>query len=98
MKRFSVFITHAAEEDIKQAFDWYEERATTLGTQFKSSVLKAIKSIQRYPSAFQIRYRDIRVCFLDTFPFGIHYRLAGKEITIIALFHSSESPRKWPDV
>jgi toxin ParE1/3/4 len=88
-------IAKAAEKDLHEAFIWYEEKETRLGQRFEKSVKSAFGSILNNPLQFPIRYGETRVCFLDRFPYGIHYRVRQNEIIIAAVFHTSQNPARW---
>lgn len=88
-------IAKAAEKDLHEAFSWYEEKETLLGRRFEQSVKGAVESVQNNPYQFPIRYGETRVCFLQAFPYGIHYRVRQNKIVIVAVFHTSMSPVRW---
>lgn len=92
---YTLSITEAAEEDIKQAFLWYEEQKTSLGERFEAKIFKAMAFIQKKPLFKQIRYDDIRIYFLKKFPYGIHYKVSTNQILVVAVFHAARSPLKW---
>jgi toxin ParE1/3/4 len=94
---YIVTIAEAAEEDIRNAFIWYDEQKPGLGDTFEKQVLKAIESIKSNPMKNQIRYGDIRVYFLISFPFGIHFNVLDKNILIVGIFHTSLHPERWKD-
>jgi plasmid stabilization system protein ParE len=92
---YSVDISQAAEGDIRNAFLWYEEQKAGLGFDFELHISKAIGSIQSNPLKTQIRYADIRVFFLKKFPYGIHFKVNGSTILIVAVFAAKDDPGKW---
>lgn len=92
---YTLTIAKAAEDDIRQAFLWYEEQKEDLGRTFQKHVFKAVNSIRDNPLKVQIRYSETRVFFLKKFPFGIHFNVFGNEILIVAVFHTSIDPGNW---
>ena len=96
---YSIEIADAAEDDIREAFLWYEDQKEDLGSLFENHTNKAIDSIQSNPLKTQIRYDNTRVSFLEKFPYGIHFQANEKEkyILIVAVFHTSRDPKKWTD-
>ena len=94
---YSIEISETAEDDIREAFLWYEDQKDDLGNLFESHVSKVIESIQRNPFKTQIRYGNTRIFFLEKFPYGIHFRVNEQEksILIVAVFHTSRTPEKW---
>jgi plasmid stabilization system protein ParE len=92
---YSISIAEAAENDIREAFLWYENQKETLGSTFEEYVKKAVSSIQNNPLKTQVRYSNTRVFFLKKFPFGIHFQVQENHILIVAVFHTSKDPEKW---
>jgi plasmid stabilization system protein ParE len=88
-------IAKAAEKDLHEAFIWYVEKESRLGQRFEKSVKSAVASILDNPLQFPARYGETRVCFLNSFPYGIHYRVRQNEIIIAAIFHTSQNPARW---
>ncbi len=96
---YSIEIADAAEDDIREAFLWYEDQKDNLGSLFEDHVNKAVDSIQSNPLKTQIRYGNTRVFFLKKFPYGIHFHANEQEkfILIVAVFHASRDPEKWTE-
>lgn len=94
---YSISIAEDAENDIREAFLWYEDQKDSLGIRFEEHVSKAVNSIQSNPLKTQIRYSNIRIFFLKKFPYGIHFRVGEteKSILIVAVFHTSRDSEKW---
>jgi toxin ParE1/3/4 len=81
--------------DIEDVVLWYEEQRIGLSYDFELCLEAGIDTILRNPTAFQKRYKNIKVRFISRFPFGIHYRVEENEITVIGVFHTSRSPKNW---
>lgn len=94
---YSIDIAEAAEDDVRKAFLWYEDKKEDLGLNFENHIDEAVASIQTNPFKTQIRYKDTRVFFLKKFPFGIHFQVKRSVILIVAVFHTSEDPEKWAE-
>jgi plasmid stabilization system protein ParE len=94
---YSVSIAEAAENDIREAFLWYEAQQENLGDLFEDFVSKALDSIRSNPLKAQVRHGDTRIFFLKKFPYGIHFRVdeIEKSILIVAVFHTSRDSKKW---
>ncbi len=92
---YELSIAQIAEEDIHEAFIWYEDQQQGLGLRLEQEFGQAIDSIRSNPLKTQIRYREIRVFFLPTFPFGIHFEVNQNEILILAFFHTSRDTKTW---
>lgn len=93
---YELSISEAAENDISEAFLWYEMQKENLGFEFEKYLVKTIDHIQQKPDLIQIRYNKIRVAFLNKFPYGIHFVISNNQVLIVAVFHTSRDPEKWP--
>ncbi|MEM9417038.1 MAG: type II toxin-antitoxin system RelE/ParE family toxin [Bacteroidota bacterium] len=94
---YDLSIASAAEQDIKEAFLWYEMQQEGLGRRFQEAVTQAIASIQSNPLKVQIRYGNTRVFLLRKFPYGVHFQVDKKtyHILLLALFHTAQNMPTW---
>jgi toxin ParE1/3/4 len=90
-----LFISDESELDILDAYTWYERRLTGLGEEFEASLEKGFETLLQDPFLFQTRYRNLRIYFIEKFPFGIHYLVDENSIKVFGVFHTSLSPRNW---
>lgn len=81
--------------DIEEITLWYEDQREGLSFDFELCLEVGINEIQRTPSAFQKRYKQVKIRFINRFPFGIHYIINNVIITIVGVFHTSRSPSNW---
>ena len=93
--KYDLLLTESAELDIIEAFLWYESKMSNLGKIFQKKLEEQLKFLQRNPTAFQVRYRGIRIAFVKKFPFGIHYVIDENKIIVIAVFNTSKNPTIW---
>jgi len=84
-----------AEQDISDAYAWYEERSPGLGEDFLRAVDACISAIARSPRAHQIVFKTYRRGVLRRFPYVVFYEEAGSTVTIYCVFHTSQNPAKW---
>jgi toxin ParE1/3/4 len=93
---YSYNLSQEAEDDLFEAFTWYEEQKKGLGDEFLKSLDKAYKSILQYPNSYQIRYkRKVRAFAVDRFPFLILYVVEKTDINIISIFNTNRNPKSW---
>lgn len=85
----------AAEQDMTEAYDWYEGREFGLGSEFLRCVDACFNSIQRNPGLYQIEYETYRRAVVRRFPYVVFYEYNEQEIIIYAVFHCSQNPQKW---
>ena len=82
--------------DVEQAFDWYESRRTGLGAEFLRSVALARDVLERDPERFAQTRTPFRWIKLRKFPYGLHFRINGSSVSIVACLHFKQSPTHWP--
>lgn len=92
---YQIDISEAAEQDTRESFLWYEEQKEDLGGEFELHFLSALELIRETPLIVQKRYKGIRIFFMRKFPYGIHFKVEQKTVTIIAVFHTSKNPTQW---
>jgi toxin ParE1/3/4 len=92
-----VFILDKAEEDIDNAYFWYELSKDGLGENFYDCIQNAIFFISRnYFNCPEI-YKGVRRFIVNKFPYGIYYQvnMTLKEIRIIGVIHFKRNPGIW---
>ncbi|HAA16346.1 MAG TPA: hypothetical protein DCE41_33445 [Cytophagales bacterium] len=95
MVRYTITISAAAERDIRTAYCWYDAKKEELGQNFKAQLTNAIDRLEQSPLHFQIRYANIRICFLKRFPFGIHYQVSDQAVLILGVYHTHQDSSGW---
>ncbi len=89
---FQLQIRVLAFEDIQQAVDYYEKKASHITDKFLEHLYIEIGVIQENPELFQKKYLSTRVRYIKGFPFGIHYILREQTIIILAVLHTNRNP------
>jgi plasmid stabilization system protein ParE len=84
-----------AEEEVLQAYRWYEELHSGLGEEFLRCVEAVVEQISRFPEAFATVHRNIRRGLTRRFPYGVFYIVEGEQAVVLAVFHGSRNPRVW---
>ena len=85
------------KEDIKEAVNWYNKAQNGLGTRFLKSVKEKTNSVAENPEIFQIRYNDVQIAVVNSFPYTIHFQFHKEQNTILILgiFNTSKNPENW---
>jgi len=86
--------TFKAKQEFSNSAKFYESRKSGLGKRFTKQIRKEVEFIQNNPKAAELKYKDIRVLVVKTFPFTIHYKIEDHYIVIVAIFHSHRNPEK----
>jgi plasmid stabilization system protein ParE len=90
-----VILRPAANADIEDIFDWYEEQRPGLGDEFFAEVLATFKTISAHPTGFQLLKRNTRRALLHRFPYAIYFRVRQEFILVVACIHGRRNPRHW---
>jgi hypothetical protein len=64
-----LIIRPEAEAEVAEAFDWYEQRATGLGSEFLVAVNAVLESIIQDPQRFAIVRKTVRRALTRRFPY-----------------------------
>jgi hypothetical protein len=91
---FLVLLSPDAITDLDQGFDYYNSKSFGLGYEFIETINAYINKISETPTASAIRYDDIRVKPIDTFPFTIHFILheTSNSVIIARIFNTWQTP------
>jgi len=91
----SLLFSPSAEEDLQQAYHWYEERQEGLGEDFLSCFETALAEVRERPLAFPVIYKTVRRILLRRFPYAIYYVVNNSAVAVIAVFHCHRDPNRW---
>ncbi|MCO5950772.1 MULTISPECIES: type II toxin-antitoxin system RelE/ParE family toxin [Mucilaginibacter] len=92
---YDLLISDESRLDILDAFSWYESRREGLGRDFELCLEAGFNQIQRNPLLYQKRYKNLRIHFIDRFPYGIHFLIDEKNVKVFGVFHTSRNPQNW---
>jgi plasmid stabilization system protein ParE len=83
--------------DIEQTIQWYDQRESGLGAEFRRQVLNAIDKLQQNPLAYRLRHRrkNVRWKLLDKFPYRVVFQTTEGLITVVSVVHSARHDRHW---
>ena len=84
-----------AEQDIQEAYGWYEGRRVGLGEEFLACIDACIAAICRTPEMHGKIFGDYRRGVVRRFPYAVFYEYAAGTVTVYCVFHTSRDPEKW---
>ena len=67
--KYRVVIRPETENDLKEAFSWYEDKRKGLGYNFLLQVDAGIKFIERNPEVSPAEYKGTRKLLIKRFPY-----------------------------
>ncbi len=88
----------AAEHELTDAIDYYNDQLEGLGFVFAAEVKKSLSLIEKHPHAWPAMSEQWRRHRLPKFPYGLVYGVNEETITIVAVMHLAQDPTKWTDM
>ena len=86
-----------ADEEYRHAYRWYEERSPRTAQRFEAEVESTLNRVSDEPQLFPKYDATHRFAIVRRFPYSVVYRTLGDRLYVIAVAHSSRSPRYWRD-
>jgi len=83
------------EQDLGEAYAWYESQRTGLGEDFLTCVDACIDGLCRVPQMHHKVHENYRRALVRRFPYAIFYEYVDGEVTIYSIFHTAQNPDKW---
>ena len=93
---FELELLDSGINDIKEAFDWYDNINTIVSSSFQDELFLNLEYIRDNPYSSKCSYKNKRAKPLKKFPYIIFYSIEEiKSIVLIhAIFHTSQNPKK----
>lgn len=90
-----LIIALEVEQDLEEAYGWYEERRVGLGEELLSCVDACIEGILRMPEMYARVHENYRRALVRRFPYAVFYEYQEGTVTVYCVFHTSQDPQKW---
>ena len=90
---YRLLVKAEAIRDMTEAFDWYEEKRTGLGTEFLDEVKTCYDRITRDPQLYP-SHHDQRVAVMHRFPYKIVFEVEESAVVVYAVYHHKRDPQK----
>lgn len=87
---YKVFYLDEVENDILVAKQWYAEQQEGLDARFSTAVKDAISNLLKMPTAYAVRYRNVRIAHTKIFPYNVHFYIdeSKNRIVITGIVHN----------
>ena len=82
-----------AEQDLREASDWYAQLGERLKERFIARVESSLERILGKPSLFPHAKWHLRRASVREFPYSIYFRVAGDKAVVFAVLHHSRDLR-----
>ena len=92
-----LIVKPAAEQDIEEAFLWYERQAPGQENRFRAEIRAALDRARSEPTSFPIVSvkTGTRRVILHRFPYSIFFVIDSDDVFVTACVHHSRHPRLW---
>ena len=90
-----VIFRPAAEAELQEAYEWYEEREPGLGVEFIRCVDSGVQLIRRHPEIYPMIHKHVRQGVVRRFPYSVMYFTAGDAVIVTSVFHAARDPKIW---
>ncbi len=97
----NVRILEAAEQELREAMEYYENSRVGLGVQFHDRVNEAMLAIGRAPWQFPLYEgkrrlrREFRRARVVRFPYIVVFEPRESEVLVVAVAHTGRRPAYW---
>jgi len=88
-------IRKEAEEDIKSAYEWYEDKRIDLGTAFVEEVESTLQKIEERPDLYVEVMGGVRRALCKRFPYSIYFMRKNADVVVMAVLHHRRNPAVW---
>lgn len=90
-----LILRQEAEDDMKKAYEWYEEKRAGLGMEFIYEVESRFGIIEKNPRVYAKVFKNIRRVLCDPFPYSIYFFESGPDIIVTGILHQRRNPVVW---
>ncbi len=90
-----LIVRKEAEEDVRSAYEWYEDKQVGLGTQFVQEIDSKFRIIEEHSDLYVEVMGDIRRALCKRFPYSIYFMCKEMDVVVIAVLHQRRNPMVW---
>ncbi len=86
-----------AEAELAEAFDWYEDRVSGLGSDFLLCVDAVLNAVLRDPQHYPRTHRVVRRALTRRFPYEVFFVEDDERVVVLSIFHARRNPKRWQE-
>ena len=90
---YNIILQPGAEDDIDDAYYWYEHQRSGLGEEFLDELIEYYEKLKHNPATFKWANKEYRQAGMHRFPYALVYKVIEAEVIIYAVFHTSRNPK-----
>jgi plasmid stabilization system protein ParE len=87
-------IAPEAEQDIADAYSWYETRRIGLGEEFLTSIDACIHAICRQPDLYPVVHYPYHRSLARRFPYAVFFEHVEGTVTVYGVLHTSRDSKQ----
>jgi plasmid stabilization system protein ParE len=87
-----LIIAQQAEQDINQAYGWYESQRVGLEEEFLGCVDACIQRILRNPEMHNVIYENYRRALVRRFPYAVFYESTDGAVVVYSVLQHGARP------
>jgi plasmid stabilization system protein ParE len=84
-----------AQNELDDAFNWYEMEQCGLGRRLLVEVQSALKRITVFPDSCAVIAPGLRRCMTRKFPYSLVYGVENDTVVVVAVAHMHRAPLYW---
>jgi plasmid stabilization system protein ParE len=92
---YSLIVSDESEQDLAEAYSWYERQRAGLGREFMVCVNEVLERIQANPLELAVTYKSVRQALVRKFPYVGCFTSFSNIVEVIAVFHGHRNPSRW---
>jgi hypothetical protein len=92
-KELIVSIKEQANQEIVDAYNYYQSKQVGLGEYFLNDLSNTISAIKLSPNGF-VKFHQYRQVRFSVFPFVIVFEVVKNELLVYAVFETHQNPSK----
>ena len=87
---YKLIVKTNASIEIENVIAYYSAFNILLAQKIELEIRIGFQYISKYPESFQCKYNNVRIFWIDKFPYGIYYIFDKEEVFILAFWHEKE--------
>ncbi len=87
--KWRALIRPAAQTDLEEARDWYDNQRPGLGDEFLVSIAEALTRLEENPERYRVYYKGFRRILTERFPYKLFYRVENDTVIVFRVLHNA---------
>jgi plasmid stabilization system protein ParE len=84
-----------AEDEYREAYEWYAERSKRAAERFESAIDRALQLIEEAPDRWPMCDERHRFVIVKKYPYHVVYRCERDRVLVVAVAHGKRKPGYW---